>query len=116
MTGFALLFIGTGVLLIALSIPLIRRRVRPNALYGLRVPATLSDEVVWYEANARSGRDLCILGCVQVLVAVVLAIVPGISLDTFVLVNTAVVAGGALIAAVLGWRRANHLLASRKAD
>lgn len=116
MAGFALLFSGSGILLIVLSIPLIRRRVRPNAIYGLRVPATLADEVVWYEANAQSGRDLCIVGGVQLLVAVGLWVIPGVSIDAYVLVNTVVISAGALIAAVLGWRRANRLLAARKAE
>jgi hypothetical protein len=63
------LFIAMGLLLAALAIPLIRRRVKPNRLHGLWVPATIADEWVWYEANARSGRDLLILALVQVAIA-----------------------------------------------
>ena len=116
MTAFALLFIGTGFLLIALSIPLIRRKVKPNALYGLRVPATMSDEWVWYEANEQSGRDLCILGALQILVSVGLWIIPGVSPAAYVIVNSVVITAGALIAGFLGWLRANRLLAARKAE
>jgi len=49
---------GLGVFFIALAIPLIRRRVKPNWIYGVRFPATLEDESVWYDMNARGGRDL----------------------------------------------------------
>ncbi|RMG79529.1 MAG: SdpI family protein, partial [Chloroflexi bacterium] len=51
-----------GMLLIALAVPLIRRRIPPNHWYGLRVPATFADERVWYEANARAGKELLTLG------------------------------------------------------
>ena len=37
---------GTGLVFVAIAIPLIRRRIPPNRLYGLRVPATFVDE--WY--------------------------------------------------------------------
>ena len=48
----------THVLMAALSLPLIARRVPPNQLYGFRVPATYADRRVWYAANAASGRWL----------------------------------------------------------
>jgi hypothetical protein len=34
------------------------RRVKPNRLYGFRTSATLSNESIWYEANAVAGRLL----------------------------------------------------------
>ena len=43
-----------GLVFIALAIPLLRRKVGPNHLYGLRVKETLENEDVWYEANARN--------------------------------------------------------------
>ena len=61
-----------GFLFIALSIPLILRKVPPNAWYGLRLPGTMRSEAVWYEANGRSGRDLCGLGIIVIAVAVAL--------------------------------------------
>src|SRR5687768_4494000 len=114
MTGYSVLFFATGALIIALSIPLICRWIRPNSLYGLRIPATLADDWVWYEANARSGKDLLTLGCVEVLAAIGLSQVPGISIDWYVMANAVLVGSGALITAVIGWRRATRLLASRR--
>jgi len=43
-------------LFVALSIPLILRKVPPNHVYGYRTRATLSTEALWYEANAYFGR------------------------------------------------------------
>ena len=69
-----IVFILTGTLFIALAIPLIRRRVSPNSLYGFRVPITFSDETIWYEANARSGRDLLGVGLGLIMLALLLPV------------------------------------------
>jgi hypothetical protein len=46
MTRSSLISLALGILLIAISVPLVRRRLPPNAGYGLRVPATFADEWV----------------------------------------------------------------------
>jgi uncharacterized membrane protein len=43
---------------IAVSIPLVMRKVRPNLFYGFRTRKTLSDPNIWYEANAVGGQAL----------------------------------------------------------
>ena len=45
-------------LFLALAIPLVLRKVPRNRVYGFRTRATLSDEALWFEANARFGRRL----------------------------------------------------------
>lgn len=45
-------------LIILVSIPLVLRRVPRNRAYGVRTPATLADDRVWYEANAFGGKAL----------------------------------------------------------
>jgi uncharacterized membrane protein len=109
------LFTGVGLLLVVLGAPLVKRRVGPNLLYGLRVPATLADEWVWYEANAASGRDLVVLGIAQVMVAMGLALVFRLSAGPYAVANAAFLIGAVLVFAVVGWRRANQLLRSRRA-
>ena len=60
MTGFMtfilLVHVSAGLLMAALAVPLMRRKVGPNALYGFRVRRTLDDPRVWYDANAFAGR------------------------------------------------------------
>jgi uncharacterized membrane protein len=109
-----LVYLGVGLLFILISIPLIHRRVPPNPLYGLRVPATFKDEWVWYEANAATARDLLRIGALQIVVAGGLA-VAGVSEGAYALVNTVVMLIAVLWMTVVGWRRANHLLAQRQA-
>lgn len=53
-----------GLLLFAAGIPLYLRRIPPNPLYGIRVRSTMSDERIWYDINARAGRDLMVIAAV----------------------------------------------------
>ena len=62
---------GSGLLLVVLGVPLMRRRVAPNWTYGVRLPSTMADERVWYEINARGGRDLIIIGALYMLIQTV---------------------------------------------
>jgi uncharacterized membrane protein len=106
------LFCAVGLIFIALAVPLIRRRVRPNALYGLRVPATYADESVWYEANERSGRDLAALGLITIALALLLPLFlaePAYSLSMTVILLVGVMGLG-----IRGWRTANRLLELRR--
>jgi uncharacterized membrane protein len=49
---------------IAISIPLVLRKVPPNVVYGVRTRKTLSDARIWYEANYRGGVALIVAGIV----------------------------------------------------
>ena len=105
-------FTGVGLLLIALAVPLMRRSVPPNDWYGLRVAATFADESVWYEANARSGRDLLIVGVLQIVVAVVTALL-GVPEIVYAMTNIAALLIGTVTLAVVGIRRAERIFATR---
>jgi uncharacterized membrane protein len=50
----------SGMLLAALAVPLIRGRVRPNPLYGVRFPQSFRSEESWYAINRFGGRRLAI--------------------------------------------------------
>ena len=109
------IFVATGLALVGVAIPLIRRRVPPNRWYGVRVAATLADEWVWFEANARSGRDLLLLGILQVGLSLVLPLLD-LSPQAYANTVTTVVVPGALLVAGVGIVRANRLLAARRAS
>ncbi|MBI1762252.1 MAG: SdpI family protein [Acidobacteria bacterium] len=68
-----LLWMFAGIALIVAGYPLMTRRVPPNHWYGFRVPKTLRDPYVWYEANQVAGRDLILAG-VAVLLAALFAL------------------------------------------
>lgn len=89
---FLAMFIGVGVLMIGLAIPLIRGRVAPNLLYGLRIRATLEDEAIWYPANRHAGRGLVGCGVTVIVGSLALYLVPwpeGMGTAFYVLALTA---------------------------
>ena len=108
---FAPLFVAVGLLFIGLAIPLIRRRVKPNNTYGLRVQATFADEWVWYEANACHGRDLLYCGLCQLAAGLLFFPVPDIA---YAIINAGVILVGTLWLFAAGTSRANRLLRQRR--
>ena len=115
MLGSAILFTLVGLLLAGVSVPLMRRRVPPQRGYGLRVPATFADEWVWYEANARSGRDFLVFGLAFAALAAALPLFAEIDDSAYTLAMTAVLVAGVSAVAVVGTLRANRLLRQRNA-
>lgn len=108
---FLLLFAGVTILMMVVAVPLIRGRVRPNLIYGVRTPKTLGDESVWYHANAYGGRLLFGTGLVQLFAVIALYCVPRLRAD-FVAYNLAcgaVILGGILVVSALMVRRLQSL-------
>ncbi|HEV7920916.1 MAG TPA: SdpI family protein [Thermoanaerobaculia bacterium] len=97
-------FVLVGLFLVAFSIPLVLRKVPPNRWYGIRIAATFADEVVWYEANAASGRDMLILGILQV----ALGLVAPLAFNIIVLI------AGSMLFTTVGVRRAKRMLRERR--
>lgn len=99
---FLLLFTGVAGLMMTLAVPLMRGRVKPNSLYGLRTKRTLRDDDAWYRGNAYAGRLFFRTGLVALMAVVGLYCVPNFR-DNFVAYNIAcgaVIVGGILFATV----------------
>lgn len=108
-----LLFVGAGLLLVALGWPLARRRVKPNRWYGVRVPATFADERVWYQANAVAGRDMMLLGSALGVAALLLPVL-GLGANLVAVACAAILTVGSLAATLRSWRLANRLHRERE--
>lgn len=85
---FLIFFSAASLLMAALSIPMIQRWIKPNLWYGFRTRKTLSDEGVWYEANAHAGQRLLVSGVVNLVALVGLYAIPFFRAD-LVLFNMA---------------------------
>ena len=89
----------SGVLAL-LGIPQWVAMVGPNRFYGVRTPATLGDEAVWYAVNKAAGRDLVFAGGAGLVASLVLP-QAGVSGAAYsILMAVALAAGGALVAAI----------------
>lgn len=103
-----LTMVGAGVLIALLGVPMLKRMVPLNFVYGLRVTATLNDKAVWYEANARSGRDL-IIGGIAIAAVSFLVFVSGIPENVGAWIDVGVLLIAVLAIGFNGWRFANQL-------
>ncbi len=83
MTTLLILHAASGVLLMALSLPLLWEKIPPNGLYGFRVKATLENPRIWYAANKYAAKRMLVAGAVFVVAAVILYFIPGIGVDTY---------------------------------
>ena len=62
MTILLALYSFGGLLLAALSVPLILQKIPPNGLYGFRLPSTINNTQLWYKVNAFAGKRLLVVG------------------------------------------------------
>ena len=79
------LYVGTGLFLAVLSIPMILGKIPPNGLYGFRTRQTIENPDIWYPVNTHSGWRLLITGLGSSLGAVILYFIPGPTLDAYAL-------------------------------
>ena len=113
-TFVVVLCFASGLLLIAAGIPLWLRRVPRNALYGVRFASTLSDDRIWYEINARCGRDLVGIGAgYLVLLAFAFLFGRSLSMPLRLLGPTVVFVVALMINTILLSRASTRLLAAR---
>ena len=82
----AVLLLCSNALLALLCIPLIQRSVGPNPVLGLRTKKTLSNERIWYEANAYCGRWMLRTSLFNTTALVLSLLMPGIGSHPDVLV------------------------------
>jgi hypothetical protein len=79
--GFMIMFVALGLLMVGLAVPMIRGWVKPNLWYGFRTAKTLSNEEIWYKANAYSGQWMLVIGLILAAASVVLYLIPSIRVD-----------------------------------
>lgn len=72
----AILDLLLGVLLICSALPLIKRKVKMNGWYGVRIAAAYASDEAWYDINHYGGRLLLRFGIVLAASSVVGLFVP----------------------------------------
>lgn len=106
--------LGVSLLFIALALPLVWRKIRPNVVYGYRTRTTLADETIWYAANAHMGRGLIIATLCSDLIVTGLYLLRPLPADLFVPVSVLILAVPSLIAALATARFARRLQRDRQ--
>jgi uncharacterized membrane protein len=65
------IYVGMGLVMLILAVPLIQKRIPPNHIYGFRVKRTLENPDIWYPVNVYAGKTLLAYGIVIVISALV---------------------------------------------
>ncbi len=103
------LFVGIGLLLVIVAVPLILAKVKPNRWYGYRTATTLSREDVWYPANRRAGWWLLAVGAITAVFGWLLPqLAPTISAEQYAIFMVVVLLGSLGMALFFSW----HFVAS----
>jgi uncharacterized membrane protein len=100
--------LGCAGLFAALAIPLALRKVPRNGLYGFRTPKTLSDDGIWYEANAYFGQALLVSSLVTA-VAIVALYSVGLGPEAFMKASLAALVAPLAVTILLSFRRLRKL-------
>ena len=109
MNVIALVHIIAGIMIVAVSRPLIKSKIGMNSFYGFRIPAAFESDRRWYAINAFGGRMFLRWG-----LAIIVTGVTGISLpQKFWLIyaygSLVIVLGGLAISVLKTIRYADQL-------
>jgi hypothetical protein len=89
------------IVFVIISIPLILRKVPRNIVYGFRTRATLSDDFIWYEANAYFGKLFFVSSIVSALMITFLCYSDVVPMQSFIKASIAVLVAPPTVAALL---------------
>jgi uncharacterized membrane protein len=98
------------VLIALISIPLILRKVPRNWVYGVRTPATLKSDEIWYPANEYGGKALLVSSVISAIGVLILVNVDGIPPKSILNFSIACMAGPPLVAVVFILRYVGKLV------
>ncbi|PIE01027.1 MAG: hypothetical protein CSA81_12905 [Acidobacteria bacterium] len=72
----ALMNISSGVLFIALCIPLLKQKIKMNKWYGFRISKSFKSEENWYDINAYGARIFIIWSVPMILIGFLCFFIP----------------------------------------
>jgi hypothetical protein len=76
-------FVLSGLVLVAVCVPLIRGWIPPNGMYGFRVRKTMEHPEIWYPVNKYGGKRLALSSLQLIAVAVGYTYLPGLSAEGY---------------------------------
>ena len=98
-----IIFLLIGFMEIILGIPLLLEKVKPNWIYGFRLPKTLSNKEIWYKTNKYAGRDLIVSGMIVTLGSLFLLTLSGsVSFDLIVFIGVLLIVVPVVLVLVRG--------------
>ena len=68
---FGIINIACALLIIGISIPLVKHKIKMNYLYGIRIKKSFESEDSWYKINEYGGKQLIIWSIPMILVGLI---------------------------------------------
>jgi uncharacterized membrane protein len=68
---FGIINIACALLIIGISIPLVKHKIKMNYLYGIRIKKSFESEDNWYKINEYGGKQLIIWSIPMILVGLI---------------------------------------------
>ena len=109
MKTLIILYTVFSLLLAGLSVPMIRKKVKPNCIYGFRIPLTMNNPEIWYPVNRCAGWWLSGLAILLLCAALLLPLIPGMTVDAYAIVIALITFSGTLLTVLIGWKYARQL-------
>lgn len=109
MMGMIVLFIFSGSLLIIVSIPMIKGKVKRNAWYGFRMPITQKSDEMWYPTNTYAGKGLLVVGVIVMITAVSLPFMFNLTADDYAIIMSIILLVTLFVLFGLSYRFAKKL-------
>ncbi|VAX29801.1 hypothetical protein MNBD_IGNAVI01-2781 [hydrothermal vent metagenome] len=88
---------------------MIKRKVKINSFYGVRLPGTMKDEKIWYEVNEKSAKYLLVLGIIIIFVSALFYFSAVFSSTVSVIIMTVIVLTGVVSLAIFALIITNRL-------
>jgi len=73
---FGIINIASALLIIGVSIPLVKHKIKMNHLYGIRIKKSFESEDSWYKINEYGAKQLIIWSIPMILVGFICFFVP----------------------------------------
>jgi uncharacterized membrane protein len=96
-----ILVLASGILTALISLPLIRGKVPPNVIYGIRTKRAFSSRENWYRINKYGGKMFLRAGLLIIAVGVTGFFLPAADLAIYGIIAAIVVLGSVLGAVVM---------------
>ena len=73
---FGIINIASALMIIGISIPLVKHKIKMNHLYGIRIKKSFESEDSWYKINEYGGKQLIIWSIPMIFVGFICFFVP----------------------------------------
>ncbi|MDX1699396.1 MAG: SdpI family protein [Melioribacteraceae bacterium] len=109
-------FFISGIAFSALAIPLIRKKIKINNWYGIRIPQTLDDEDVWYEVNALMGKYIFSWGIFISVLTIYFFLNPTDPEYLMIYILLVILISGAILLVIVSYKVSNNITLRKRSE